>query len=727
MAKKKKRKDEKDKKFKYHTELNGLLIILISIIGLGGYGLIGHLINNFSIFLVGAFCKPLLVLTFILGIYMTVKREWPKFFDSRLVGLYLFFLGILTLSHINYVIDNDIQIVDIFKETVDNFMLVAKSPTIDLIQGGGIIGAIFSTLFVKLFAIEGTKIVTYALMIFGFVIFTGISPVDGFKWFKKMVRKMFNREKTKESKEQIEQAETKFEKENKVIISSLDELNEIKEEKDVPRNEVHEPSKATSYDGYNLPPLSLLSVPKKDGNGYDRDLIEKNTKALEKVFEDFGISGKVVHIYPGPSVTQYEVELKAGTKVNKVLSIYREITLELAASKDVRIQAPIPGKNTIGIEVPNVEIAPVVLREILENIPSSRKNSPLLVGLGKDIMGRSTFAEIDKTPHLLVAGATGSGKSVCINSIIVSLLMRTKPDEVKLLLVDPKKVELSIYEEIPHLIAPVVTDPKKASLALRKICTEMEQRYVLFQNSKTKNIAGYNVYIENKNKTLPDSEKIQKLPYIIVIIDELADLMVVAAKEVEESIMRIAQMARAAGIHMIIATQRPSTDVITGIIKANLPSRIAFTVSNGIDSRTILDMIGAEKLLGKGDMLFLPMGENTPMRVQGAYVSDEEVKKIAEYVAKQQSAQFDERLVELESESKTHNTQEEEYEEPLYDEIVEFVVKEQKASASLLQRRFRLGYNRAARVIDLLEKRGIIGPQNGSKPREVLVKLEDNE
>lgn len=721
MAKKKKRKDEKEKKFKYHRELNGLLLILIAIIGLGGYGIIGNLINNFAIFLVGTYCKPLLALILILGIYVTIKREWPTFFNSKLVGLYLFFLGILVLAHIDYVLLNDIKVVNIFKETINDFMAATKSPS--LIQGGGIIGATFSTLFVKMFAIEGTKIVTYALMIFGFVAFTGISLIDSIKWFIHKVKNIASREK---NREKIDQAENKFEKDNKVIISSLDELNEIKDEKkeEKPIDQI----KPSYNSGYQLPPLSLLSLPKKGNNNYNREAIENTSKILEKTFEDFGLSGKVVNVRIGPAVTQYEMELKAGTKVNKVVGIYKELTLALAATKDVRIQAPIPGKNTIGIEIPNAETAPVLLREILENIPSSRTNSKLIVALGKDIMGRPMFAEVDKMPHLLVAGATGSGKSICINSMIVSLLTRVRPEEVKLLLIDPKKVELSVFEGIPHLIAPVVTDPKKASLALRKVVTEMEQRYILFNKSKTKNIAGYNVYVENQNKTLPETEKLSKLPYIVVIIDELSDLMLVAAKEVEDSILRIAQMARAAGIHLIVATQRPSTDVITGLIKANIPSKIAFTVSNGVDSRTILDMMGAEKLLGKGDMLFKPMDENTPIRIQGAFVSEQEVKSVVDFVSRQQDAEYDTRLIELnEEDSKTHNTQDEEYEEPLYDEIVEFVIKEQKASASLLQRRFRLGYNRAARIIDLLEERGIIGPQNGSKPREVLVKLEESE
>ena len=479
---------------------------------------------------------------------------------------------------------------------------------------------------------------------------------------------------------------------------------------------------------YQLPPISLLALPKNKKKRNDSN-IEKNVLALEKVLRDFGIIGKVVAVTEGPAVTQYELELNSGTKVNKLLSLNKEISLALA-KKDVRIEAPIPGKSTVGIELPNESVTMVGLREILQTVPANKEKSKLLVALGKNIMGSSVWCEIDKTPHLLVAGATGSGKSVCINCIIASILMRTRPDEVRLVLVDPKKVELSMYNGIPHLLMPVVTDPKKANVALQKIVSEMEHRYDLFSEKNVKNIATYNEWVEKQNENLPDDAKISKMSYIVVIVDELADLMLVASKEVEDSIMRITQMARAAGIHLIIATQRPSTDVITGVVKANIPSRISFAVSSSIDSRTILDQTGAEKLLGKGDMLFLPMGENSPLRVQGAYVSDEELERLVQYTVNQQKAQYDEKFLNLSESSRPGvddvKDQEEEYDDPLYNEIVDFVVNSGKASASLLQRRFRLGYNRAARCIDLLEERGIVGPANGSKPREVLIKNENS-
>lgn len=593
-----------------------------------------------------------------------------------------------------------------------------------------------------MFTISGTSVVCIALIVCGFIMFTGLSIYDMVTASKNKVKNIIKKDKLHKEQKEIAKAAEAYENDNKVVISSVDEL--IHQSDPEPKQEVHEETKNTieinepstssneeyvENKGYKCPPNTLLTPPSKKGKVITKEEITETAEILKNVFHDFNIEGHVVAVNVGPAVTQYEMEIKAGTKVSKILSLNREIALSLAA-KDVRIQAPIPGKRTVGIEIPNKSISMVTVREIIDAIPKSMDESKLMVTLGKNIMGKPIYCEINKTPHLLVAGSTGSGKSVCINSIIVSILMRAKPDEVKFVLVDPKKVELSMYNGVPHLLIPVVTDPRKANIALKKIVAEMEKRYDLFEASGTKNIAGYNLYLEKKNENLPDSEKIKKLPYIVVIIDELADLMLVAAKEVEDSIMRITQMARAAGIHLIVATQRPSTDVITGVVKANIPSRISFAVSSSIDSRTILDMTGAEKLLGKGDMLFLPQGENTPIRVQGTFISDEDIKKVVDYTISQQKARYDETLLMDEEEMKATSMvddSKEDYDDPLYNEIVEFVVTQGKASASLLQRRFRLGYNRAARCIDLLEERGIIGPNNGSKPREVLVKLERKE
>jgi len=731
MAKKKKKKDEHKKQPNYYTELLGLFYIVLALIGLGHFGIVGNLITSFAAFLVGTWYHVLLVMILIIGIYMMVKREKPNYFTTKLLGLYILIIAILLFSHLNYIKDTDLKGWGVILATVENFMRMISS-TAD-IQGGGIIGALIATIGVKLLDYEGTFIVAWTLAICGFVMFTGITIADIFSNFNSKLKNIIGKFKKNKIKEDIKKAEDEFEKDKKIVITSVDELVNASDNKE-PEKEKVEPSKTNSeppkenLKGYLLPAISLLSPPKKPTNNENHEPVKDNVKLLEQVLADFDIHGKVVAVNIGPAVTQYELEIKAGTKVNKILSIHREIALALAA-RDVRIQAPIPGKNTIGIELPNKSVSMVTVREILEKIPKKLDDTKLLVVLGKDIMGKPIYFDINKAPHLLVAGATGSGKSVCINSMIVSLLMRTKPNEVKLLLVDPKKVELSMYNGVPHLLTPVVTDPKLANVALKKIVAEMERRYELFSESGTKNIAGYNTYVEKTNAKSSDGEKLQKLPYIVAIIDELADLMLVAAKEVEDSILRITQMARAAGIHLIVATQRPSTDVITGLIKANIPSRIAFAVSSSIDSRTILDMTGAEKLLGKGDMLFLPMGENVPVRVQGTFISEEEIKAVVDHTISQQKAQYDETLLMTEEELNATTMVEgtDASEEPLYNEIVEFVIKEGKASTSLIQRRFRLGYNRAARIIDMMEERGIIGPSQGSKPREVLVKLESKD
>lgn len=733
MAKRKKRKNDGKKKPSYQIELMGLALIIISILGFGRFGPVGEAISAFGAFLVGVWYNVLLLGVMITGIYMVIKREKPDFLTSKLIGIYILAIGILIFSHIGYIEKNELELAQIFKETIDNFM--ASTKVISNIQGGGILGAGFSWAFVSLFELKGTKIVVWAMLICGVIMFTGMSIYDMLNSAKEKTKDMLHRpKKEKDEKERKPLIHSSDDEDGKIVVSSVDELIHSSDDKISEQNKnVNTEVKEEIIDnkGYIYPPISLLKKPVKNKNNDNHAAIKDNIPLLEGVFRDFGIEAKVVAANVGPSVTQYELELKSGTKVSKVLSIHREIALALAA-KDVRIQAPIPGKKTVGVEIPNKSISMVSVREILESIPKSMESSKLAVTLGRNIMGMPIYCEINKTPHLLVAGATGSGKSVCINSIITSILMRAKPDEVKLVLVDPKKVELSMYNGVPHLMAPVVTDPKKANIALKKIVVEMERRYDLFSDSGTKNIAGYNTMIDKKNENLPDDQKIKHLPYIVVIIDELADLMLVAAKEVEDSIMRITQMARAAGIHLIVATQRPSTDVITGVVKANIPSRISFAVSSSIDSRTILDMSGAEKLLGKGDMLFLPMGENVPLRVQGTYIGEDEIKAVVDHTIAQQKARYDETLLMDEEEMNakssfdgpsTSNSRDAD-EEPLYNEIVEFVVTQGKASASLLQRRFHLGYNRAARVIDLLEERGIIGPVNGSKPREVLVKIE---
>lgn len=464
---------------------------------------------------------------------------------------------------------------------------------------------------------------------------------------------------------------------------------------------------------YKLPDMSVLKLPKPTDQSGEVAIIQENAQKLEQTFQSFGVKATVTEVHIGPAVTEYEILPDRGVKVSKIVNLQDDLALALAA-KDIRIEAPIPGKSAVGIEVPNKEVAMVGLREVLEAKENNKPDAKLLIGLGRDISGAAKLAQLNKMPHLLVAGSTGSGKSVCINGIIVSILMRAKPHEVKLMMIDPKMVELNVYNGIPHLLAPVVTDARKASQALKKVVSEMERRYELFSHTSTRNIEGYNNYVDRYNEE--NGEKHPHLPFIVVIVDELADLMMVASNDVEDSITRLAQMARAAGIHLIIATQRPSVDVITGVIKANIPSRIAFAVSSAIDSRTILDMGGAERLLGRGDMLFLPAGESKPVRVQGAFVSDEEVEEIVDYVIGQQKAQYQEEMIPNEEESATDVEDLDE----LYLKAVDLVIESDTASVSFLQRKLKVGYARAARIMDQMEERGIVGPAEKSKPRQVL-------
>ena len=743
MAKKKKSKQDSGSKVKFSSELTGLIFVLISIIGIGSFGPVGHIIKSFAIFLMGTWWAIAIILLMILGLYMIIKRDLPKFFNSRLIGLYLLLIALLAFAHIDYLSEADvIKNKAVFQNTIDNFMnTINDASYINLSQtGGGIIGAFFAYAFVNLFDLKGTYIILSVVGVFGLIMALNVSLADiftkiikGFKKFGEGIEgsKVFKPSEDNDDEEDDEEVNLKTipaspEKEKKIIITSSDDMRNYHSEEYAEREEsvpVAPVKIENSTNGeYKLPSIDILNPIKKQGKMNTTEFLNTNRIALEKVLADFQITGKVVEIHEGPAVTQFEVEIKAGTKVSRITSISKEIALALAA-KDVRIEAPIPGKSTVGIEIPNKNIASVPIREVLNSVPKSMQDAKILVALGKDLMGRTCCADLSKMPHLLVAGSTGSGKSVCINSFIASILMFMRPDEIKLVLVDPKKVELSNYNGIPHLLCPVVSDPKKANIALQKIVAEMERRYDVFSDANVKNISGYNEMIEKNNKA--NGTDVAKMPYILVIIDELADLMLVAAKEVEDSIMRITQMARAAGIHLIVATQRPSTDVITGVVKANIPSRISFAVASSIDSRTILDMSGAEKLLGKGDMLYKPMGDNTPVRIQGTFISDDETQRLIDYVCKEQVARYDNSITEMDDNHMAGaNSPKEEYDDPLYNEIVDFAIQTGKVSASLLQRRFRLGYNRAARIVDLLEERGIIGPANGSKPREVLVKME---
>ncbi|MGE5552424.1 MAG: DNA translocase FtsK [Betaproteobacteria bacterium] len=482
---------------------------------------------------------------------------------------------------------------------------------------------------------------------------------------------------------------------------------------------------------YQLPPLSLLSEPVPPAKQPVRNLTEQ-ARLLEETLDNFGVKAKVIHIDQGPVVTRFELQPAPGVKVSRIVSLADDIALSLAAA-DVRIEAPIPGKAAVGIEVPNKETALVHLREIIASPEFENPKCRLPLALGKDIAGVPTVCDLVDMPHLLIAGATGSGKSVCLNTMVASILYRLRPNEVKLLMIDPKRVELAVYDGIPHLLAPVVTDPKKASAALKWVVEEMEKRYELFASSGVRNIEKYNALIaraaeevaataapsEDVSGTQSGEREVTPLPYVVVFVDELADLMMVAAAEVEDSICRLAQMARAAGIHLVIATQRPSVDVITGLIKANIPSRVAFAVSSQVDSRTILDMAGAERLLGKGDMLFCPVGAAKPLRVQGAFMTDREVEALVGFWKRQGQPDYQADLGTSEA-----RVEGEMGDDELYDDAVKLVVSTGNASISMIQRRFRIGYARAARLIDMMELNGVVGPYQGSKPREVLLSSE---
>ncbi|HEV1092064.1 TPA: DNA translocase FtsK [Streptococcus pneumoniae] len=468
---------------------------------------------------------------------------------------------------------------------------------------------------------------------------------------------------------------------------------------------------------YKLPSLQLFAPDKPKDQSKEKKIVRENIKILEATFASFGIKVTVERAEIGPSVTKYEVKPAVGVRVNRISNLSDDLALALAA-KDVRIEAPIPGKSLIGIEVPNSDIATVSFRELWEQSQTKAENF-LEIPLGKAVNGTARAFDLSKMPHLLVAGLTGSGKSVAVNGIIASILMKARPDQVKFMMVDPKMVELSVYNDIPHLLIPVVTNPRKASKALQKVVDEMENRYELFAKVGVRNIAGFNAKVEEFNS---QSEYKQiPLPFIVVIVDELADLMMVASKEVEDAIIRLGQKARAAGIHMILATQRPSVDVISGLIKANVPSRVAFAVSSGTDSRTILDENGAEKLLGRGDMLFKPIDENHPVRLQGSFISDDDVERIVNFIKTQADADYDESFDPGEvSENEGEFSDGDAGGDPLFEEAKSLVIETQKASASMIQRRLSVGFNRATRLMEELEMAGVIGPAEGTKPRKVL-------
>lgn len=745
MAKTKRSKKSKNQilEEKLRLRIIILFVIFAIIVSALRLGFIGQGIHNCVAFLTGNLYGVVYLALLVVCIYILCKAQIPRLNGPEAIGIYAIFISMLTIASIPS------------QPQASGMGVISTYLQSQQMNKGGFIGICLYGVFSSLFESLGALILSIIILIIGLALI-----------FSKLY---FQHQKTKKKKPKVsKQEETPVQtivlkkkshffdflsKDKEIPLfpdSAFDDVEEkidpemtstfefdqdnmkldikekkplkIKEEKDSPQESYIELPKKTDLSHYQLPPLSLLSTRSTHNVSKEKSAANKNAARLTNVLKQFGVNATIENAFIGPTITKYELKLEIGTRVNKILQLQDDIKLALATA-DIRIEAPIPGKPYVGIEVPNQSAAMVGFKDVLKSLLSNSKyqHNPLVVALGKDVSGKPVFAQLDKMPHLLIAGATGSGKSVCVNTIISSILMRAKPDEVKLILVDPKKVELSIYNGIPHLLAPVVTDPKKAAAVLREVVAEMERRYDLFASVNARNIQGYNEFAKTYNEDHTDEPK-EILPYHVIILDEVADLMMVASKDVEDCIMRISQMARAAGIHLIVATQRPSTDIITGVIKANIPSRIAFAVSSSIDSRTILDTSGAEKLLGKGDMLFSPMGSSSPMRVQGCFVSDEEVSAIVHYVSSQQEAVYEDKYVNVKSISSTQGSDDFDEEDEEYEKCREFVIQAQKASTSLLQRKFRIGYNKAARIIDRLEEEGVIGPQLGSKPREVYIR-----
>lgn len=768
MAKKRK---SKKKQMKLNTDIKVILLILLGIVLAiliyGNSGYVGNFLNEILGGIMGIFKYIVPVVPFVSAIYMFSNNKedlLTKIIPSSIILLCC--SATMTLYQIlNNALEYNIQ----FQEILDRAFYLGK-----LNKGGGVIGLLISYPLVKLFEPIAALIIIIGIAIIVAVIVFGLKPSEHIsKFVNKMEdeRKINRTEEQKSNKikkqsviqddlgdvayakpetarerkqrEKEERRREALKVDEQLTINMLEQekkaqntnksngdyiegnlFKQEEEKKEEKKKEVLQLEHALVVEDehYEYPPIELLSKGKKASRGSAKMLADTAAK-LQKTLYSFGVSAKVENVSVGPTITRYELKPAEGTRVSKIANLADDIALNLAA-ETIRIEAPIPGKQAVGIEVPNKEKEAVHLREVIESSEFENNKSKLSVALGKDVAGKTIIADIGKMPHVLIAGSTGSGKSVCINSIITSIIYNAKPSEVKLVMVDPKVVELSVYNGIPHLLIPVVTDPKKAAGALAWAVQEMDDRYNKFAQKGVRDLKGYNKAIEKENENA-------KLPQIVIIIDELADLMMVAAKEVEEAICRLAQKARAAGMHLVIATQRPSVDVITGLIKANVPSRIAFAVSSQVDSRTILDSTGAEKLLGKGDMLFYPVGASKPLRVQGAFVSDDEVEKIVDFI-KMNAGEVSYSEDIIESIEKSNKSDKELLEseaceddsDPFLQDAIETVIETGQASTSFIQRRFKVGYARAGRIIDQMEERGIISGYQGSKPREVLMSKE---
>ena len=781
MAKSKTRKSQKQKQMVENEVLvyiYSLVLITLSIIGGLQIGFIGELTTSIIKYVFGNLYGVIYGVIIVLCVMMMLKKSVRDVPMKYLIGIGVLLCAWIIAASIPQ--NETLKGMDILSRYLQDSMLIFRG---EIAAKGGLIGAFLVSLCTFLFDYKGTWIIVIALLILALILllsgsgvaklktgaaslaapFVSMRKNHAAKGNARRERKQQEKKVKKEQEAEPEEAKSMFGKINidervrpgqvsfldvdddfdiqsdgRSTAFLADKKHALEEESDVLDQQAFKEvenkriiedtiggedtfvsSFQEDWSKYKLPRLTLLKdAGKKSRSTANVSAANDAGRQLIEILDQFGVKATLVATHIGPAVTKFEVKPDLGVRVNKISNLQYDIKMALAA-KDIRIEAPIPGKSAVGIEIPNVEKTSVSMKELMKNIPDKLAQSKMLFALGKDLMGNCVYGELNRMPHLLIAGATGSGKSVCVNSIITSILMRARPDEVKLLLVDPKKVEFTPYKEIPHLLGPVITDGDEANRALKVIVTMMDNRYELFSMAGVRNIAGYNAYIEAHPE-----EGLRPLPWIVVIIDELADLMLVAAKEVEASIQRITQLARAAGIHLIVATQRPSVDVITGIIKANIPSRIAFAVSSAVDSRTILDQMGAEKLLGYGDMLYVPVGETVATRVQGVFVSDDEVADICEFVSRQGKPKFDDAFVRLELLDGGVGPTSSETGDPLYDEVKEFIITTRKASTSLIQRKFSIGYARAARLIDTLEDNGIIGPARGSKPREVYAKSE---
>ncbi|MFA5537435.1 MAG: DNA translocase FtsK [Bacillota bacterium] len=694
-------------------------------------GPIGQLISLIFSNLVGD-GKFLLAILGLLWAFRLIFAKQIPFANAKNGGSILLFLVVIIFLHIDYATG-----LNWWDAIVQGFQG----------EGGGVLGAVFAVIISSAFGPIGLYIVLVTLAIIGLLMLaSGVNQLyprqifRGAKVFFNYLRNQFvsflfvaeeevpnkkPRKKTNKKKEDFIIVDNMaiLESQADLMEASLNDSQVILQAKQKNEREGRVPSdtenlgpikkeiKPTITTNFSLPPFNLLKPALKLKNPRMNKDITDNVQVLEDTLLSFGVKGKVTQVSCGPAITRYELQPAQGVKVSRIVNLADDIALSLAAPQ-VRIEAPIPGKAAVGIEVPNKEISLVSFREVLETEEFLESESILTVAFGKDIAGKPVVADLTKMPHLLIAGATGSGKSVCMNALICSLLFKGRPDQLKILMIDPKRVELSNYNGVPHLVAPVVTEPKKAASALRWAVSEMERRYELFAAAGVRDITRYN----KRREKLPSGEEVC-LPFIVILVDELADLMMVAPADVEDSICRLAQMARAAGMHLVVATQRPSVDVITGLIKANIPSRVAFSVSSQTDSRTILDMGGAEKLLGRGDMLLFPVGLSKPIRVQGVFVSDKEVESIVTFLKSQALPEYSEEIINL-NESMVQET---EIEDELLPEAAKLVIEGGQASISMIQRRLRVGYNRAARLMDMLEARGVVGGFEGSKPRTILM------